>query len=131
MLFRSAVTLGARVIEKHFTDDTSRTGPDHAFSMDPIGWRNMVDRTRELENSLGSGRKVVEENESETVVLQRRAIRLAQDLEQGTVIARTDLEVLRPCPRDALPPYEIGRVVGRKLRRTMKSGEPVRWSDIE
>ena len=46
-----AVALGARVIEKHFTDDTAREGPDHPFSMDPFSWREMVERTREL---LGS-----------------------------------------------------------------------------
>src|ERR1700676_3408108 len=53
-----AVTLGARVIEKHFTDDNRREGPDHPFSMTPQAWRDMVDRTRELECALGSPLKV-------------------------------------------------------------------------
>jgi N-acetylneuraminate synthase len=65
-----AVALGARVIEKHFTDDTTREGPDHKFSMDSDTWRDMVDRTRELENSLGVDIKKVEDNEMETVILQ-------------------------------------------------------------
>ena len=56
-----AVSLGARMIEKHFTDDISREGPDHAFSMDPKTWREMVDRTRELENALGNGIKKLRE----------------------------------------------------------------------
>lgn len=67
-----AVTLGARLIEKHFTDDNNRAGPDHSFSMNPQTWREMVDRTRELEASLGDGIKRVEENEKETRILQRR-----------------------------------------------------------
>ncbi len=50
-----AVALGARVVEKHFTDDTARVGPDHGFSMDPDTWRAMVDATRLLEAALGSG----------------------------------------------------------------------------
>ena len=50
-----AVSLGARMIEKHFTDDTNRIGPDHKFSMDPKSWLDMVERTRELENALGCG----------------------------------------------------------------------------
>ena len=70
-----AVSLGARVIEKHFTDDVKRTGPDHKFSMDYQTWKDMVDRTRELEIALGSQIKKVEDNEKETVILQRRAIR--------------------------------------------------------
>jgi N-acetylneuraminate synthase len=67
-----AVTLGARLIEKHFTDDNSRIGPDHAFSMNPTTWRDMIDRTRELQAALGGGVKRVEENEKETRILQRR-----------------------------------------------------------
>ena len=54
-----AVALGARVIEKHFTDDTKRVGPDHPFSMTPQTWRDMVDRTRELERSMGSADKMI------------------------------------------------------------------------
>ena len=70
-----AVALGGRVIEKHFTDDNSREGPDHPFSMTPASWREMVDRTRELEYALGSTKKFVAENERETVVVQRRCLR--------------------------------------------------------
>ena len=54
-----AVTLGARVIEKHFTDDNNRVGPDHKFAMNPNTWKEMVLRTRELENALGDGIKRV------------------------------------------------------------------------
>lgn len=125
-----AIALGARVIEKHFTDDTARAGPDHAFSMDPRTWREMVDRSRELERSLGTGAKRVEANERETVVLQRRAIRAGTDLEPGVVITRADLTVLRPCPSDALPPYELQNVVGRTLRHPVKNGQHLRWTDF-
>ena len=59
-----AIAAGATVIEKHFTDDQRRVGPDHGFSMDPRSWRDMVDRTRELENALGTGLKRVEANEA-------------------------------------------------------------------
>ncbi len=125
-----AIALGARVIEKHFTDDTSRTGPDHAFSMDPRTWREMVDRSRELEMALGTGVKVVEQNERETVILQRRAIRLKCDVPAGTELQREHLTVLRPCPEDGLPPYHLGKVIGRSVRRAMKAGEHVRWADL-
>lgn len=126
-----AVALGARMIEKHFTDDVGREGPDHKFSMDPKTWREMVDRTRELENSLGNGIKRVEENESQTVILQRRSIRLASDFSAGTVIQREHLEVLRPCPKDGLPPYLMNEVIGKSLRHDMKHGEYIKWIDLE
>ena len=125
------VALGARMIEKHFTDDVTRVGPDHAFSMDPTSWRDMVDRTRELENALGDGIKQVENNESETVVLQRRAIRMSINLEAGSTLTRDHLTVLRPCPYDGLPPYEIQKLIGRKIKRNIEAGEHVRWIDLE
>jgi len=126
-----AVALGARMIEKHFTDDVNRVGPDHAFSMDTRTWREMVDRTRELEHALGNGIKKVEDNESQTVILQRRSIRLAHDMAPGAVIKAKDLEVLRPCPVDGLPPYRISEVVGKILRNKKSAGEHLKISDIE
>ncbi len=126
-----AVTLGARVIEKHFTDDTNREGPDHKFSMDFNSWRDMVDRTRELENSLGLEIKKVEENELETVILQRRSIRVKKDLIIGNIINEKDLEFLRPCPKDALPPYELEKIIGKKLLENIKSGDYIKWTSIK
>lgn len=126
-----AVALGAKMIEKHFTDDINRQGPDHKFSMDPKTWREMVDRTRELENALGYGIKKVEDNEKETVVLQRRAIRLNANLSAGTIIERQHLTVLRPCPQDAIPPYQISEIIGKEIRRDMLSGEYIKWIDLK
>ena len=82
-----AIALGARVVEKHFTDDATRVGPDHGFSMTPATWREMVTRARELEAALGDGIKRIEENEREAAVVQRRCLRLARDLGAGAVIA--------------------------------------------
>ena len=126
-----AVALGARVIEKHFTDNVMRLGPDHGFSMDPKSWREMVQRTRELERALGCGIKQIEGNEKETVVIQRRAICAATDLETGTTLAHEHLIMLRPCPADGLPPYRVDELLGRKLRSDIKSGEYLRWLNIE
>jgi N-acetylneuraminate synthase len=125
-----AVALGARIVEKHFTDDVRRTGPDHLFSMDPRTWRDMVDRTRELEAALGTGVKRVEENERETVVLQRRSIRLGRDVRAGTTLTRQMLTVLRPCPPDGLPPYRLEEVVGRRVGRDLRAGEHLKWTDL-
>lgn len=126
-----AVTLGARAIEKHFTNDTTRDGPDHKFSMDYNTWKDMVDRTRELEHSLGTKLKKVEDNEKETVVLQRRAIRAKKDLLVGDIISESDIEALRPCPEDAIPPYELEKVVGMKLSEEIKSGDCLRWKSLK
>ncbi len=126
-----AVALGARIIEKHFTDDASRIGPDHAFSMTPATWREMVLRSRELETALGGYVKRVEPNETQTAVLQRRSVRLREDLVAGTVIERSHLEMLRPCPPEAITPFEVDRVVGKRLRARKTAGSHLTWADIE
>lgn len=123
-----AVALGARVIEKHFTDDTRREGPDHPFSMTPASWREMVDRTRELEQALGSPRKFVAENEAQTVVVQRRCLRAARDLKCGMVLQEDMLEALRPAPFDAVMPFDLARAVGKKLVRDLPHGEYLKWT---
>ena len=126
-----AVAFGARVIEKHFTDDMMREGPDHKFSMDFNSWKEMVDTTRELEVALGSKSKKIEDNEKETVVLQRRAIRAKNDLQVGVSITRDMIEVLRPCPKNALPPYRIDEILGKTLINDIVSGECVTWEDLK
>ena len=125
-----SVALGARVIEKHFTDNCEREGPDHKFSMDPQSWKEMVDRTRELESCLGNGIKVVEENEKETVVLQRRALRAIKDLNAGETINSEDFFPLRPCPQDAMQPTDLENIINKKLRNNVTEGDIIKWKDL-
>ncbi|MBT4909090.1 MAG: N-acetylneuraminate synthase [Microbacteriaceae bacterium] len=111
-----AVAMGARVVEKHFTDDVTHEGPDHHFSMTPATWSDMVERTRELEAALGSGDKVIADNEQETVVIQRRGLRFARDMSAGEVIQASDLVALRPATPGIITPDAVGSVVGKTLR---------------
>lgn len=122
--------MGARAVEKHFTDDTARVGPDHPFSMTPDSWREMVDRTRELERALGSPSKRVADNEADTVIVQRRCLRAARDLAAGEVINRSMLDILRPATPGAIMPYEIEAVLGVTLREGVAAGEALRWTMV-
>jgi len=122
-----AVALGARVIEKHFTDDTSRKGPDHAFSMNPSTWKTMVETTRELDAALGNDEKKIEENERQTVIIQRRCIRAAMDIPKDSVLERNMLDVLRPAPEDGIFPYDLPKVLGRRLAESISVGDQLTW----
>lgn len=126
-----AVVLGARVIEKHFTDSTDREGPDHPFSMTPTTWREMVSRTREIEASLGDGRKKIEDNERETAIVQRRCIRASSDLKMGALLCKEDLSMLRPSPADGIPPFEVQKLVGKRIKRNVSAGDYIKWDDID
>ncbi len=125
-----AVTLGARVIEKHFTDDTKRVGPDHPFSMTPDSWADMVARTRELERALGSADKFVAGNEQQTVIVQRRCLRAARDIAAGEIFTRQMIAVLRPATPGAIQPYEIQYVIGTRALVDIPAGKELRWTDL-
>ncbi len=125
-----AVALGARVIEKHFTDDNQREGPDHPFSMTPATWRDMVDRTRELEHSLGSPEKTVCYNEQQTVIVQRRCLRTAKEIKAGEILTRDMIDVLRPATPGAIQPNDVSLVVGLRALTDLPLGRELRWEDL-
>jgi len=123
-----AVALGARVIEKHFTDDNRREGPDHAFAMNPESYAQMVTATRQLERAMGSGNKVVAENEKDTVVIQRRCLRAARAIQPGETLTREMIAVLRPATPGAIMPYEIESVLGTRALVPIAAGQELRWT---
>lgn len=125
-----AVTLGARVIERHFTDSNERQGPDHKFAMNPQNWANMVEETRLLERSLGSADKFVAGNETETAVIQRRCLRAAREIKMGEVFTREMIDVLRPATPGAIKPDEIASVIGKHALVDLPMGKELRWTEL-
>jgi sialic acid synthase SpsE len=118
-----AIALGARVIEKHFTDSNNRIGPDHLFSMNPKSWKEMVNASRKLELSLGSNTKKVEKNEKYTIVIQRRSIRSNRIIKKSEKIKKSDLCFLRPCPKNSLKPFEYKKIINRKAKKKINFHE--------
>jgi N-acetylneuraminate synthase len=110
-----AFALGARVFEKHFTDDNNRQGPDHRFAMNPSTWRDMVDATNILYQAMGDGIKRIEDNEHDATVVQRRALFLARDKKMGDFIEANDLVALRPIREGGIPPYMALEVIGKRM----------------
>ncbi len=123
-----AVALGACMIEKHFTDDRTRKGPDHPFAMNPVEFKAMVDGIRAMEQALGDGQKKLMPSEQQTVIIQRRGIYAIRDIAPGEVITRDMVEFLRPAV--GLRPPEIGRVVGHSLNKAVAAGEPLKAEDL-
>jgi len=126
-----AVTLGAKVIEKHFTDDNKRNGPDHKFSMNPQTWKEMVSSTRILEATLGSGKKIIEYNERESAVVQRRGIWVLNKINQNQIIRKNDLICLRPCPPGALNPFDLKKIIGKKAKKKLYPGDSITKSCVK
>lgn len=126
-----AIALGANVVEKHFTDDNDRVGPDHKFSMNPSSWREMVKMAMEVYLSLGDGVKRIEENEQQTSIVQRRALYYRKDLRSGQIINKDDLFPVRPIKEDGIPPYLIDEIIGKKLLKDVQEDSYVKWEDFK
>ena len=127
----AAVSMGVKVIEKHFTDSNKRLGPDHPFSMNPKSWKEMVEKTRELETTFGDGIKKIEKNEQETVILQRRSIVAKKKLKKNEKIKTKDLEFLRPRVPGSYDPYEIYKLKNRILKFDVNKGEAILKKNIK
>ena len=125
-----AVALGARVIERHFTDDNDREGPDHKFATNPKDWAEMVAETEKLERALGSSDKFVAGNEQDTQIVQRRCLRAARDIKAGETLTRKMIEPLRPATPGAILPFEIDKVLGTKALTDLPFGKDLRWTDL-
>jgi N-acetylneuraminate synthase len=125
-----AVALGARVIERHFTDDNDREGPDHKFAMNPENWAEMVQQVRTLERTFGSTDKFVTGSEQETYVLQRRCLRAAREIKTGETITAEMVEPLRPAAAGAIMPWELKILIGKKALIDMPYGMDLRWENV-
>ncbi|HSR21185.1 MAG TPA: N-acetylneuraminate synthase family protein [Anaerolineales bacterium] len=125
-----AVAMGARVVERHFTDDNGREGPDHKFALNPVDWAHMVEETRQLERALGSSDKFIAGNEQETKTVQRRCLRAARNIRADEVLDRGMIDVLRPATPGAIRPDELQAAIGCRVLRQIRMGQELRWTDL-
>lgn len=123
-----AIALGARIVEKHFTLDNASIGPDHYFSLNPETWSAMISDARRLELSLGDGKKKVEDNERETIIVQRRGLYASEDLTPGTKLTVGNTHSLRPCLPDQLSPWLLTE--DPHTSRAIEKDAPIFQSDI-
>ena len=110
----AAYTLGARIVEKHFTLNRAMRGTDHAFSLEPVGLRKLVRDLERTRLALGHGRKTVYDSERAPIEKMSKKLVARRPLAAGHVIRLEDVALKSP-GGDGLPPFELERVVGRTL----------------
>ena len=123
-----AYTLGARVIEKHFTLNRAWKGTDHAFSLEPGGMRRLVRDLRRASVALGDGVKRVYPSEEKPLLKMAKKIVATRILPAGHVISADDVTL--KSPNDGLPPNQLERVIGMKTRRTLEEDESILFDDL-
>jgi len=124
----TAVPLGAVVIEKHFTLDKNASGPDHKASMDVADLKSLVKSLRDVEASLGDGRKRPSDIEEESRLFGRRSIVAAVDIRRDEKIAEWMLTFKRP--GSGLEPRYLEKVIGTTARRNIGKDTILQWEDL-
>lgn len=115
-----AVSLGATIVEKHFTLDRSLGGPDAAFSMEPSEFREMVNNVRNAEKALGEiSYEVSPENK-----LRRRSLFVVKDMKKGQKFTSENVRSLRP--GHGMHPEKLDSVLGKTAREDIEAGTPLR-----
>ena len=122
--------LGARVIEKHFTLNHAWKGSDQAFSLMPEGLRRLVRDLHRVPVALGDGIKRPLPSEAKPLEKMGKKLVAARDLPAGHLLAPGDVEAKSPAD-GGLPPYELDRLVGRRLRRPIPFEDFVTFDDVE
>ena len=90
----------------------------------------MVDNARFTEILLGSNIKKVEDNEKETVIVQRRAIRARGNILSGEVIHLNNIQFLRPCPASALTPAHLDSILGKVLKNDLVDSDLISFENL-
>lgn len=125
----AAITLGACVVEKHFTLDRNMAGWDHDISADVNDFKYIVDNAKIIHSSLGRMRRVVSPDELTKRIQFRRSIVLTKPLNKGDIITSEDIDYKRP--GNFISPSESKYVVGRRVKNNLDYDDVLRWEDLE
>ena len=123
----AAVSIGACIIEKHFTLSRSLPGPDSAFSVEPDEFRRMVDAIRTVEAALGQSRYEVGGSEQSSRAF-RRSLFIVQDVKAGDVLTAAHVRSIRP--GHGLAPKFWDDVVGHVAACDIAAGTPLTWAMV-
>jgi N-acetylneuraminate synthase len=119
----AAVARGAVMIEKHLTLDTEREGPDHAASLSPDAFRQMVVAIRRVEKALGDGRKVPQPAERKNIAIARKALVAGKPISKGETLSPANLAIKRPAR--GLAPAQFWSLIGTRARRNYAPDEAI------
>ena len=125
-----AFMLGARAFEKHFTLNHAWKGTDHSYSLMPDGMRRFVRDLHRVPVALGDGVKRRLPSEERPLEKMGKKLVAARELPAGHLLGPGDLVAKSPAD-GGLPPYELDRLLGRKLVRALATDEEVALADVE
>jgi sialic acid synthase SpsE len=124
----AAATLGADLLEKHFTAERDGFGPDHSFALEPSELDTMVHCVREAQMALGTGRKRRMAEEEAHLKRGRRSLIAARDIKAGERLRADAVKIVRPGA--GLEPLLLDILIDRPLVRSVVAEHPLTWDDF-
>jgi N,N'-diacetyllegionaminate synthase len=124
-----AVSLGAVILEKHFTLNRNFSGPDHMASMTPKELTSMVQDIRKIETALGSEIKKPTASEKKIMRLVRKSIVANQPIKKGTRLTEQIVSIKRP--GTGIPPKELQNIIGKKTKSFVDKDQIFQWDMVE
>ena len=115
----AAVALGAEIIERHISADTTQSGPDHRSSLNPSDFTSMVDQIRIVEQALGQPHRIFNQGEKSNRLGLAKSLVAARDLQAGTVLAYEDIAAKTPAKGTS--PLNIEQFIGKKITEGIKA----------
>ena len=126
-----AASMGAVMIEKHYTLDRSLPGPDHAASATVKEMKELKGSLRDLALMRGDGIKRIAQCELKNRSLIRKSITCAlKNLPKGTVLEEKHFSIKRPVYEDSVEPFDLQRIIGKTLLNNKTYDEPFYWFDF-
>lgn len=125
----AAISLGASILEKHFTTDKNLDGPDHFASATPQEFLNLSQSLRKVEKMLGNNIKTLQPEEMEMRIVSRKSITLRNNLKAGDIINSSDLVLKRP--GTGLMASEIKNLIGKTITRDLEAEYQITYDDIK
>ena len=124
-----AVSLGAKLIEKHFTLNKKMKGLDHQSSANPKQMKDLVSKIRKIEEMLGDGIKKTQKCEKEGLITIRRSIIAKRDLQKGMVLTPDLIKIARPA--NGIEPRFFEKIIGKKLKKNVLMDTPLKWAFLK
>ena len=125
----ASIALGACVVEKHFTLDSSRIGMDNQMATEPEDMKRMIDACNTVHRALGGAGRILDETERAQIPKMRRSIVTAKALPAGHMLTSYDLDAKRP--GTGLAPDKVDLLIGKRLKKSVDQGDVLSVDDVE
>lgn len=118
----ASVSLGASIIEKHFTLSRSEGGPDAGFSLEPDELKQLVQSVREVEKAIGKPSYIIEKKEAENIIF-RKSLFVVENIKSGEKFTEKNIRSIRP--GYGISPKYYTKIIGKEAKKNIKRGTPL------